>query len=287
MGNCGTPPARRKTSRTPPAVVTAVGAPSQMRWTRASSSGVTWSRPRASSSPTFSPPDPARRHPRDEREVRHIPGHDGTGGDQCPAADHHAGHHDGPRPERRAFPHDHAAGVPVVGPLELSGDVRRAGIHIVRQHHGRADEHAVLQPGRLVHERVVLQLDVVADDHARAHVGAAAHDAVAAETSILADLGEMPDHRSRAERGAAVHIGRGLDLRAARVSHGLNLRTVHGGLLLSGRQSFRIASLPGRQSSGSPVFRGHRSPRVMIRALPRALWPLTFTCPDTDANSQA
>src|SRR5580693_1800546 len=84
------------------------------------------------------PADPPGRYPGDQREVWYVAGHHRTGGHQGPAD-------------------DHALGVPVAGPLDLAAGVRGPRVHVVGEHHRGADEHAVLQPGRLIDQGIVLQ----------------------------------------------------------------------------------------------------------------------------------
>src|SRR6185312_12684230 len=74
---------------------------------------------------------------------------------------------------------------------------------------GRADEDAAAQHRRLVHERIVLDLGVVADRHAGANVGAAAHDAVFTKHGVLADLCQVPHLGAVAEHGLLGNVGAG------------------------------------------------------------------------------
>src|SRR5207237_1739575 len=69
----------------------------------------------------------------------------------------------------------------------------------------------VLQPGRLINQGVVLQLDLVPDDHARPDVGTAADDAVRAEPGVRPDLSKVPDRGARPEYRALIHISGRMD----------------------------------------------------------------------------
>ncbi|CAM5230989.1 hypothetical protein SFUMM280S_02845 [Streptomyces fumanus] len=85
------------------------------------------------------------------------------------------------------------------------------GLVVVGEDHRRADEHAVAQFGRLVHQGVVLQLAVGAHAHAGADVRAAADHAALAQAGVLADLRQVPDAAARADLGALVDLRAGLD----------------------------------------------------------------------------
>jgi Glycosyl transferase family 2 len=159
------------------------------------------------------PPDLACRHARDKSEVGNIVRYHRAGRDKRPSTDHAARDDHRACAERRAFAHEHAQSVPVLGSLELAGHINRAGIKIVGEHRGRADEDIVLERGRLVNERVVLELDVVTDGNSRPDVCSAPDHAPAAQAGVFSYLGQMPDPGADAKRSALVDIGRLLNVR--------------------------------------------------------------------------
>ena len=57
-------------------------------------------------------------------------------------------------------------------------------------------KNTVLQARRLIHEGIVLQLDVIPKDDAGTDVGTSSDDAVTPDPRIFANLGQMPYPRT-------------------------------------------------------------------------------------------
>ena len=80
-------------------------------------------------------------------------------------------------------------------------------VRVVGEYHSRSDEHAVFKLSRLIHEGVILDLDIVADDDAGTYVRPSPDDAVAAQRAFP-DLRKMPHRRSRAEYRLVMNVRR-------------------------------------------------------------------------------
>jgi hypothetical protein len=100
-----------------------------------------------------------------------------------------------------------AAGFPIDGGFPATVGVDGARILIVRQHRTGSDEHAVLDAGRFVHARVILDLAVIAHVDADPDVRAPPDDHVAADVRARPHLSQMPDHRAATDRDAVIDVG--------------------------------------------------------------------------------
>src|SRR5262249_52501902 len=168
---------------------------------------------------TADPPDPPRWDTRHKRIVGHVARHHSASRNERPSPDHASGQDDGPGSQRRPLADDHPDGVPVVGSLELARHVHRTRIPVIREPRGGPDKPAVLKPGRLVDESIVLQLHVVANGHAWPDIRTPAYDAGPAQARVLPYLGQMPYCRARPERGSLVHVGRPVHGQVVQVVH--------------------------------------------------------------------
>ena len=155
--------------------------------------------------------DPARRNTHDQGEVGDIPGDHRTGGHHRPAPDPDRRHTHRPGTQRCPLGDLHPDRFPVAAPLEPARRVHRARVVVVGEHGGRADEDTVAELGGLVHQRIVLQLDVVPDAYTGTDIGAAPYDAVLAEAGLLTDLRKLPHGGSVADLRGGVDLGGGLD----------------------------------------------------------------------------
>src|SRR4051794_18523414 len=66
------------------------------------------------------PPGPSSRSTNDQREVRHVTGDDGAGGNHGPPSDRDAGDHDRAGTQSSSLAHRHPRGDPVILRLELT-----------------------------------------------------------------------------------------------------------------------------------------------------------------------
>ena len=152
------------------------------------------------------PPDPPGRDPDHQRVVRYVLGDHRAGGDHGPPPDGHGGDAHCPRPDGRSLAYDDPDGLPVLPGLQLAIRGHRAREGVVGEHHGGADEHPVLDDGRLVDQGMVLHLAPVAEDHAGSEVSPAADDALPTHRGVLAHLRQMPNPRSGANFRRLVDI---------------------------------------------------------------------------------
>ena len=101
--------------------------------------------------------------------------------------------------------------VPIVPRLARAIGVDRARVYVIGEDNGGADEDPVLENGRLVKQRVVLDFAVATEGHPGADIGPATEARALADHGVLADMGEFPDDDAGFKARPIVHLSGGSD----------------------------------------------------------------------------